>query len=133
MASISSAGVGSNLPLNDLIQAELSAKKTQFERRIVGRETRLNSNLSGIGQLKSAISTFNAALQKLAKPADFSGNKVTIGQSADNQLLAFTATNKANTGNYNIAVKQLATGSSFISADNAFTSSSDIATSSAGT
>ena len=133
MASISSAGVGSNLPLNDLIQAELSAKKTQFERRIVGRETRLNSNLSGIGQLKSAISTFNSALQKLAKPADFSGNKVTIGQSADNQLLAFTATNKANVGNYNIAVKQLATGSSFISADNAFTSSSDIATSSAGT
>ena len=64
MAGISSAGVGSNLPLNDLIQAELSAKKTQFERRIVGRETRLNSNLSGVGQLKSAISTFNAALQQ---------------------------------------------------------------------
>jgi len=39
MGSITSAGVGSGLPLEDLIKASLDAKKAQFERFWVDGQT----------------------------------------------------------------------------------------------
>ncbi|MFQ2268940.1 flagellar filament capping protein FliD [Aeromonas enteropelogenes] len=126
MGSITSAGVGSGLPLEDLIKASLDAKKAQFEKQVVTREANLKTSLSGVGKLKSAIDTFNTALQKLAKPTDFAGRKVTISQDTTNPVLNMTATDTASQGKYDIQVDQLAKGTKLTSQAGTFSSPKDV-------
>lgn len=127
------AGVGSGLPLEELITSQLNVKRTQFEKQIVGRETLAKTTLSGVGQLKSALSTFVSSLEKMSKPSDFAGKMVTVKQNADDPLLSVEAKNTASAGSYDIKVTQMATGSRYTSKDGTFTSSKDVVATADGT
>ena len=108
MTAITSAGAGSGIDLESVISASVAAKKSQLQQPITTQQTNTQITLSGVGQLKSAISTFTTALDTLSATGAFNKRSVNITQSTDNPVLQVeTKTDTAN-GQYNITVNQLA-------------------------
>jgi len=119
MASITSLGIGSGLDLEGIVTAFINAEAIPTEIRLQEKEDRLNVELSGIGSFKSALSTFNTTLEKLAKADAF--NQQTIDVSSED--VSVTTNGFASNGSFSIEVQQLAQGSRQKSA--AFASSAD--------
>jgi len=108
MGLITSPGLGSGLDVNAIITAIVNADRAPIEFRLNQREAVAQTTLSGLGTLKSALSTLKTAAEKLDAVSDFNVRKVSISQSG---FFTATTTNKAALGNYAIEVKQLAKGS----------------------
>ncbi len=111
MATITSAGAGSGIDLESVISASVAAKKAQLEQPITKQQTANQLTLSGIGQLKSAISSFSSILDTLSAADAFNKRSVNITQSTDNPVLQVTTNTGASNGQYNITVNKLATTS----------------------
>ena len=124
--AITAAGAGSGLQLEDIIKASLDARRTQFESRILKQEITLKTSLSGVGQLKSALSEFTKLSKELAKADAFNLRTINITQSKDNPVLKVEGQLGASNGNYDIIVNNLASGSKFESKPGAFSSSSQV-------
>jgi flagellar hook-associated protein 2 len=77
--------------------------------------TALNAQVSAWGTLNSAVATFQATLTALQDPAQLAGRTATLG---DSTIATATATSSAVTGQYSIAVQNLATAASLSSAPN---------------
>ncbi|EKE75441.1 flagellar filament capping protein FliD [Gallaecimonas xiamenensis] len=108
MAVISNAGIGSGLQLEDLIAVYVNAEKAPKEALLNSKEDLTKAQLSGVGQLKSALSSFQTILKKLADPASFDKTSINIsGPDSD----AFSVdTQNASAGNFQVEVQQLAKG-----------------------
>ena len=119
MASITSLGIGSGLDLEGIVTAFIDAEAIPTEIRLQEKEDRLNLELSGIGSFKSALSTFNTTLEKLAEADAF--NQQTIDVSSED--ISVTTNGFASNGEFSVEVQQLAQGSRLQSA--AFASSAD--------
>ncbi|MCW8833382.1 MAG: hypothetical protein OQK03_08705, partial [Colwellia sp.] len=119
MPNITSLGIGSGLDLEGIVTAFIDAEAIPTEIRLQEKEERLNVELSGIGSFKSALSTFNTTLEKLAKDDAF--NQQTIAVSTED--VSVTTNGFASNGEFSIEVQQLAQGSRLKSA--AFASSAD--------
>jgi len=104
MANISSIGVGSNLPLNDLLNNLRKTENVALERIIVQKK-QAEARVSAYGVLKGSLEKLADAFKALGKDDAFSAAKVTT--SGD----AFTAVGKsgAMSGRYDITVSRLAT------------------------
>ena len=63
--NITSAGIGSGLDLEGIIEAYINAEAIPTEIRLQNKEIRLTTELSGVGQFKSALSTFESVVKKL--------------------------------------------------------------------
>ena len=122
-SSITSAGAASGIDLESIISASLAAKRTTFEAKMAKKESAAETTLSGLSQLKSALSTFQDTLDALAEDGAFNQKSVTIKQDTDDPVLEVETTDDSSNGIYNIKVESLATGSRFESASSAFTSS----------
>ena len=68
--NITQAGIGSGLDLEALIEAFVTAESVPTEIRLQEKEDRINTELSGIGSFKSALSTFQTAAEKLSSADD---------------------------------------------------------------
>ena len=126
MAGITAAGAGSGLQLEDIIKSTLDAKRSQFESQTVKKETTLQTSLSGIGQLKSSLSTFITAAKKLSETGAFNLRTVNITQDKDKPVLQVESNSGASNGNYNIVVGQLAKGSRLESNAGSFSSATQV-------
>ena len=127
MASITSAGAGSGIDLESVISASVAAKKAQLQKPITTSKVTTQTTLSGVGQLKSAISSFTTILDSLSAKGAFNKRAVTVTQDKDNPVLKVEAKTDASNGVYNITVNKLATTSKL---EGVFASStSNIATS----
>ena len=113
MATITSAGAGSGLDLESVITASLNARKAQLQQPITTKKTNAQITLSGVGQLKSAISSYVTTLQDMAKTDAFNKRAVNITQDKDNPILKVESKAGASNGQYNITVNKLATTSKF--------------------
>lgn len=122
-SSITSAGAASGIDLESIISASLAAKRTTFEAKMAKKESAAETTLSGLSQLKSALSTFQDTLDALAEDGAFNQKSVTIKQDTDDPVLEVETTDDSSNGIYNIKIESLATGSRFESASTAFTSS----------
>lgn len=102
--NITQAGIGSGLDLESIIEAFVTAESVPQEIRLQEKEDRYNTELSGLGSLKSALSTFQSAADKLKNISDF--NQQTVTASGDN----FSATTNgfATSGSFEIEVLKLA-------------------------
>src|SRR5260370_41099863 len=80
-----------------------------------GSNTALNAQVWAWGTLNSGVATFQATLTALQDPAQLAGRTATLG---DSTIASATATSSAVTGQYSIAVQNLATAASFSSAPN---------------
>ena len=92
MATITSAGAGSGIDLESVISASVAAKKTQLQQPITTKKTNTQITLTGVGQLKSAISTFDTTLAKLSTPGAFNKRAINITQDTDDPILKIAPT-----------------------------------------
>lgn len=124
--SIQSLGVGSGLALDDLVRQLLEAERKPKEDRLNAREEKIESEISGLGKIKSKLSDFKDAVNELRNNRDLNGREPTItNPSEDVEVFTAEAANSALRGSYEIAISQLAKGSRIVTDDGAFTSSSD--------
>ena len=111
MTTITSAGAGSGLDLESVISASVAARKAQLQTPITTKKTNTQITLTGLGQLKSAISTFRTSLDALSAPGAFNKRAVNITQDTEDPVLKITTNDGASNGDYNITVDKLATTS----------------------
>lgn len=111
MPTITSAGAGSGIDLESVISASLAAKKAQLQQPITTKKTNAQITLSGIGQLKSAISSYTSTLDAFAKDGAFNKRTISVSQDTDDPVMSVTTKTGASNGQYNITVNKLATTS----------------------
>ena len=127
MASISSMGIGSGLPLDTLLTNLTTAEKGRLT-PISTQQSAYTAKLSAYGSLKSALTSFQTANSAINTNAIFQSTTATSSATD-----AFTATTEAGaaTGKYSVAVTQLAQAQSLLSGK-VDSSTSNLGTSGAG-
>lgn len=105
MASITSLGTGSGLDLEGLVTKLMTAERVPIT-TIQTKEAKEQTKLSAWGQIKSALSTLQAAAQAM----DTSTELVTYsGSIADSTVASVAVGSSASAGKYSLEVTQLAT------------------------
>lgn len=102
---ISSPGVGSGLDVNSIID-KLMALERQPLQAYQTRKSQYNAQLSAYGKLKSAISSFQSAMEALNAPSDF---KLYTASSSAEDVFTASADSSAARGSYDVEVTSLAT------------------------
>jgi flagellar hook-associated protein 2 len=133
MALITSAGVGSGLDLEGIIQATVNAENLPKIAKFEKQETELSVQLSSIGAIKSSLSSLSDVVDKLNDIDNFNKRTATITQPDSGDLVSVTTTSNSTIGEFNVEVVQLAQGSRAVTADGLFSASSDVVTASGGT
>ncbi|HEY0954441.1 MAG TPA: flagellar filament capping protein FliD [Roseateles sp.] len=111
MASISSAGIGSGLNVEDLVAKLVAAERTPITQLTKKTEV-IKTELSAYGKVQSALATLRDAASKLTSPTSWSGSLAT---SSNPTSVAVTAGNGAAIGNVSIEVSKLAQSQTLVS------------------
>lgn len=113
MASITSAGVGSGLDLESIIEVTIKAESEVKTKQLNAREINYTTELSGVGTFKAALDTFNTALATLGEEETYASRKVQFsgGISEDDQAFNVDIDSSMQAGEFSIEVSQLASGS----------------------
>ncbi len=103
MASITTSGAASGMDFETVIQAMLSAKKTQITRSVTKKKNNAIIEQSGVNTLKSTLNTFKSSLSSLTEDSSFNAHKVTYDSSA----FTVKANSDASNIDFSLAVTQL--------------------------
>jgi flagellar hook-associated protein 2 len=103
--ALTATGIGSGLDINTIVGVLVDAEKVPKEAIFNKTEDTIDAKVSAIGSLKSALSNFQDALDKLKDGASLNQRSVSTG---DSNFFTASADKKAQTGSYNIIVEQLA-------------------------
>ena len=135
MPLITSAGIGSGLDLESIIQATVDAENTPKLNSFATKQESLKVELSAIGEIKAAMSKLQDTIEKLADPDNFNKRLATIKQptSSDGDLISVTPTSNISPGDFKVEVIELAQGSRATSNSGLFTSTDDVVSASGGT
>lgn len=101
---MSALGIGSGIDLNGILDQLEVAEKTRLT-PITTQQKAINAKISGFGKLKSVLTTFNTATEKLQKK-EFFQSRIATG---NDNYFSVKANSKAALGNYTVTVDQLAT------------------------
>ena len=104
MAGISLGGV--NLDVSGIVSQLMSLEAIPLD-KLKKQETDYNSQLSDLGRLKSALSTFQSSMENLSSLDKFETYKASNSESS-NQSYSATVDKDAVSGNYSIDVTSLA-------------------------
>lgn len=104
MAGISSLGVGSGIDLNSILSKMMEIKRQPLY-DLQSQQKQVKTQVSDYGSLKSAVSSFKDALDKLKKSDAFDTYKAS---SSDEKILGVSADTKASAGSFDITVTELA-------------------------
>jgi flagellar hook-associated protein 2 len=112
MGGVTLAGVGSGLDLESIISQFVYAERLPSENRLNKRELELNSELSGVGTLKSELSKFQDVLEKLSDASSFGQRQVNFNDSLDDneRSISVTTTTTSASGSFNVEVVNQAKG-----------------------
>lgn len=126
MSIVSSTGLGSGMDINGIVGQLIKAEgQPQFD-AITKQETAAKARLSGLGSLKSALSSFQTAVRKLK---DGSLYKATQAVSSKTDIFTTTAGAGAVPGKHTVEVNRLATSlQTIVNAEYANTASAVTAT-----
>jgi flagellar hook-associated protein 2 len=102
--NLSSPGIGSGLDVRGIIQNLMTVERQPIS-RLDTRTVELKAQLSAYGALKSSVSGFRDAVDKLADLTKF---KVYAASSSDKTILEASASSAAARGLYNIQVNRIA-------------------------
>lgn len=105
MAGLSVGGLGSGLPVDDLVQQLTDVQRQSRTAQLDRRESSLTSTLSGLGTLKGSLSSFKSTLDVLKDSEDFKQRKATLSKG---DFFSVTATSAAQNGDYSVRVESLA-------------------------
>ncbi|MBW3138144.1 flagellar filament capping protein FliD [Ferrimonas balearica] len=102
---LTAAGIGSGLDINGIVSALVDASFVPRQVTLDQREAAVQTEVSAIGTLKSAMSEFQDKLESLQKLDTFDKRKATTNIS---DYLTASAESDATPGTYNVVVKSLA-------------------------
>ncbi len=108
-------GLGSGLDISSIVTALVNADKSAKQTQINTQTSANTLKLSGVGSLKSALTTFQTALTNLNSSTNPQFTGFTATSSATSVLTA-TTNNSAVAGSYSVVVNNLATSSKVASA-----------------
>ena len=120
--SISSAGIGSGLKVEDIITSLLNVEKQPLS-KLQTTATAMQTRLSAFGQMQSLVSTFRDAAAKLDQASAYA---VTKAGSSDAASVAASSTDKAVPGSYSVAVTALSSTQSTVSTAGQFAASTSL-------
>jgi len=103
--ALTATGIGSGLDINTIVGVLVDAEKVPKEAIFDKTEQTIDAKVSAIGTLKSSLSTFQDALEKLQDGDSLNQRTVSTGESS---YLTATADKTSQTGSYNVKVEQLA-------------------------
>ena len=121
MAGISSLGIGSGLDLSGLVENLLSAERAPVQNSLDRQQSRLTTELSGVGIFRGAISAFQGSLNGLDDASKYSTRSFTNSNSS---AIGVSVSNEAAVGSYSIDVTNLAENHAL--ASGAFTSLDEV-------
>jgi len=104
MATITALGIGSGLDANSIVE-QLMVLEQQPLINLQQKEAGYQAELSALGQLRSAVSSFKSAADELNSASDFNVFAVT---SADTAKFTASAGSSAAVGTFDIEVQSLA-------------------------
>jgi flagellar hook-associated protein 2 len=104
MATISSSGVGSGLPVESLVTQLMAVERKPLD-LLTTKEAGFQAKLSAFGTMKSALAALQTAAKALSTPAQLSPLKSTVATAG---VMSVTAGAGATAGGYNIEVQSLA-------------------------
>jgi len=113
--ALSSPGIGSNLDINGIV-SQLMALERQPLNNISQKEAGIKAKLSAIGNLKSALSTFQTAVRSLSSESKFQAVRAT---AADTAVATVSGSGSATPGTYSLEVSKLAQAQKLASAGQA--------------
>jgi len=105
MAISLSTGLGSGIDVQSMVSQLISAERTPKTKRLDALQTKLTTQISGLGSIKSALSGLQGTLADLKKTSTFQNLKATV---ADEKQFTATADESSVAGNYNVLVNNLA-------------------------
>jgi len=114
VASSSSAGAagGSVINVSSLVSQLVAATQAPQQALINSRTQAVTAQISALGSLKGALSSFQSSLSALDTPDSFNAEFAT---SSDQAVFTATANSGAPTGTYNVTVSQLASAQQLLS------------------
>ncbi len=107
---ISSLGAGSGIDINSLVTQLTAVERAPQQQRIDTRQKTLEAQISGYGQLKSALATLQTAMGSLGSQDLFSARSVNVPSSE--AITADSVSPGASTGTYKIEVTAVASAQS---------------------
>lgn len=102
---ISSAGIGSNLPVDNIVAAQIAVDRRPID-LLKKTATQYQTSLSSYGKLQSNLATLRDAAAKLSGADLWNSTSTT---SSDANTVSATTTTSATPGNYSVSVQALAT------------------------
>jgi flagellar hook-associated protein 2 len=120
--SLSSPGIGSGLDVNTIISGLMAVEQRPIT-LLQRAEAKLQSKLSGFGQIQSLASSLNDALKVLTLGDVF---KQTIANSSDSTAVSAAATVAATAASYSITVQRLASTQTLVSGSGQFDAPTDV-------
>ena len=116
---ISLPGIGTSIDVNGLVTKLIQAESKGMTLRQTQQKT-FQTQLSAVGSIKSALSTFQTAMASLNNAGTFSGMKAT---GHDTSVLNASVSGSASAGTYRVNVTQLAQSQVLTAAGQASTKS----------
>jgi flagellar hook-associated protein 2 len=108
-SSITSLGVASGNDFSTIVEELVSLKTTQVTRQTTQRANANTIELSGVSELKSALSTFQSAITAITDDTEaFNVHSITTTQSSSNKIFSVTAADDISNTNFDLAVTQVA-------------------------
>ncbi|MCK6545441.1 flagellar filament capping protein FliD [Myxococcota bacterium] len=104
MASIMSPGIGSNLDVNGIVEQLMAVERRKLT-ALDSKEAGYQVKISAFGSLKSALSSVQSEVKKLADPKKFTNSVAMVG---DATMIAANAFGRAPAGTYDVEVTHLA-------------------------
>ncbi len=101
---ISIPGIGTSIDVNSLVTSLMSVESKPLT-QLQNQQTSYQTQLSAVGSLKSALSTFQTALSSLTNASNYSGMKAS---GYDTSVLSTSVSGSAKAGSYAVNVTQLA-------------------------
>lgn len=114
MAGIQAAGIGSGLDVDSLVNQLISAQSGPLN-ALSSKAQKVQSNISSIGTLKSAYSTFQSALQGLTSSGASTALMGLQASSSDSAIATGSIKGVASAGSYAITATTLASAQSLVS------------------
>jgi flagellar hook-associated protein 2 len=102
--TITSQGVGSNIDIAGIVSKLMDIERIPLN-RLDDKKASYDAKISALGQIKSALSTFQSSMSGLTYGSSFLATTVS---SSNTSILTATGTSGAAVGNYSIEVSQLA-------------------------
>ncbi|PSV28752.1 MULTISPECIES: flagellar filament capping protein FliD [unclassified Photobacterium] len=102
---LSAGGLASGLDVAGMTQQLVAAERTPKEQRIKEQQQKLEVQLSGYGQIKSAVSGLEDMVKKFAEDKVFAGQSA---KSSEKDFVSVEASDKAKNGSYTVEVLEIA-------------------------